>query len=285
MGQRVKQKPPAAAQVQPARSRPRALLTWLFVLTCAGGAAFLLWNLLAKAHETPQTSYGYEIVEVYPHDADAFTQGLVYDDGVLYEGTGKYGESSLRKVDLATGRVLASESLGRRLFGEGVTLLDDNLYQLTWKAGLALVYHKQTMRRTNTLRYAGEGWGLTHDGKHLILSDGTSTLRYVDPKTFRVVRRLTVTSGGRRVDKLNELEYIDGEIYANIWYSDYIVRISPETGAITGWIDLRGLWPLAKRPTREHVLNGIAYDQQTGHLLVTGKNWPKLFEIKVVPKP
>lgn len=240
----------------------------------------LVWTMWAKAQERPLTQYGCKIVNVYPHDADSFTQGLVYDGEVLFEGTGHYGKSSLRKVELKTGRVLENEALSRRLFGEGITLMGDKLYQLTWKSGVCLVYHKETFRRIDTLRYRGEGWGLTHDGTHLIMSDGTDTLRFVDPQTFRVVRTLRVATRAGPVDKLNELEYIDGVIYANVWYSDYIACISPKTGLVTAWIDCRHLWPMSERP-REHVLNGIAYDASTGHLLVTGKNWPKLFEIKV----
>jgi glutamine cyclotransferase len=254
------------------------------LLALAGGAAMLLWTMWAKAQERPITQLACKVVHVYPHDADAFTQGLVYDGEVLYEGTGQYGKSSLRKVDLESGRVLENLALSRRLFGEGVTLLDDKLYQLTWKSGVCLVYHKETLRRIDTLRYRGEGWGLTQDGRHLILSDGTSVLRFVDPKTFRVVRRLRVTERGRPVDQLNELEYVDGTIYANRWYRDYLLCISPKTGEVTSWIDCTDLWPMSQRP-REHVLNGIAYDAETGHLLVTGKNWPKLFEIEIVSKP
>jgi glutamine cyclotransferase len=259
-------------------------LTWAALLALTGGAAMLAWTMWAKAQERPITQLACKVVHVYPHDADAFTQGLVYDGEALYEGTGHYGKSSLRKVDLETGRVLENLALNRRQFGEGVTLLDDKLYQLTWKSGVCLVYDKKTLRGIGTLRYRGEGWGLTHDGKHLIVSDGTNLLRFVDPKTFRVVRTLRVTERGRPVDQLNELEYVNGTIYANRWYRDYILCISPKTGEVTAWIDCTELWPMNQRP-RESVLNGIAYDADTGHLLVTGKNWPKLFEIEVVSKP
>ena len=257
---------------------------WAAGLAIAGIAGFSVWTMWANAQDNPAADYGYELVKTYPHDAEAFTQGLVFSDGVLYEGTGHEGMSSLRKVDLDSGRVLESRPLGDRLFGEGITILGDKLYQLTWKNGVCLVYDRATLRHVDTIRYRGEGWGLANDGTHLIMSNGTSTLQFLDPATLRVVRRLNVATPGGRVERINELEYIDGQIYANIWYSDYIARISPETGKVTGWIDMSGLLTAADRPTREHVLNGIAYDKDSGRLFVTGKNWPALFEVKIVPK-
>ncbi|MCL4204497.1 MAG: glutaminyl-peptide cyclotransferase [Pirellulaceae bacterium] len=227
-------------------------------------------------------AYGYRILNTFPHDPTAYTQGLVFRDGFLFEGTGKHGESSLRRVEPESGRVLQSHNLSRELFGEGITIFGDRIYQLSWRNGIAIVYDKESFRELKRLRYEGEGWGLTDDGTHLIMSDGSATLRFVDPEDFQVVRRLVVHSQGRRVDQLNELEYVNGEIYANVWYRDYIARISPRTGEVTGWIDLRGLWP--KRRDRDDVLNGIAYDAEKDRLFVTGKNWPKLFEIQVVPR-
>ena len=223
---------------------------------------------------------GYEVINVYPHDPKAFCQGLVFDDGRLYEGTGLYRESTLREVELQTGKVLRAVDLSPRLFGEGIAVWEDRLVQLTWKSGVALVYDKQTFKQQQTLRYSGQGWGLTFDGEHFILSDGSSTLRFLDPKTFHVVRRVGVHSDRGPVKQLNELEYIDGEIYANLWKSDFIARISPADGHIIGWIDLRGLLDDRQRD-KEDVLNGIAYDRANGRLFVTGKNWPKLFEIRV----
>lgn len=225
---------------------------------------------------------GYKVIAEYPHDPKAFCQGFVVADGQMYEGTGKYGESTLRKIDLETGRILSVVPLDSAYFGEGVTILDGQIYQLTWQNRIGLVYDQKTMKRVNTFRYTGEGWGLTNDGKRLILSDGTSMLRFIDPKTFNVVKRLRVRGTSGAVDKLNELEYVKGEILANIWYADRIARISPESGEILGWIDLSGLYPEKLRASREDVLNGIAFDEASERLFVTGKNWPKVYEIELV---
>jgi len=227
---------------------------------------------------------GFRVVNEFPHDATAFTQGLVFTDGRLYEGTGKKGESSLRRIELATGRIEQLVPLNSTYFGEGITILDGKLYQLTWQNRMGIVYDQQTFNPLATFRYTGEGWGLTHDGKQLILSDGTSTLRFIDPRTFEVVKRLKVRANNGPIEKLNELEYRKGEILANIWYSDRIARISPETGEVLGWIDLTGLLPASQRTDKDNVLNGIAYDEAGDRLLVTGKNWPKIFEIEIVPK-
>lgn len=225
---------------------------------------------------------GYRVVHTYPHDSSAFTQGLVMVDGMLYEGTGLNGRSSVRAVDLATGRVLQSVKVPSRYFGEGLTDWGGNLIELTWLAHRGFVYDRFSMRLVRTFKYKGEGWGLTHDGKNLIMSDGSPVLRFLDPVTFKVVRTLAVSDGGRPVKELNELEYIDGEIYANVWQTDRIARISPQTGEVIAWIDLSGL--LGSEPRDGNaVLNGIAYDQKNDRLFVTGKLWPKLFEIKLVP--
>lgn len=235
--------------------------------------------------EPKEAVAGFRVIAEYPHDATAFTQGLVFTDGRLYEGTGKKGESSLRRIELASGRIEQLIPLDSAYFGEGITILDGKLYQLTWQNRLGIVYDQQTFNPISTFRYTGEGWGLTHDGKQLILSDGTSTLRFIDPKTFDVVKRLKVRAANGLIDKLNELEYRKGEILANIWYSDRIARISPKTGEVLGWIDLSALYPERQRSTREDVLNGIAYDEAKDRLLVTGKNWPKVYEIEVLTKP
>jgi glutaminyl-peptide cyclotransferase len=268
----------------PAAQRPRSTrlrLAGLGVVICgvAGVAA-----LLAGGERGEVPVDGFEVVNTYPHDARAFCQGLAIDDGKLYEGTGQYGASSLREVELETGRVIRQFALDRQFFGEGITLMDDSIYQLTWRARQAFVFDRETLEYKGTLRYRGEGWGLTHDGTHLIMSDGTSTLRFLDPATFSEVRRVSVRDGRRRIDQLNELEYVEGEIYANIWKSDFIARISPADGRILGWIDLTALWPLRQRPDAEAVLNGIAWDAQQQRLFVTGKHWPRLYEIRVVPK-
>jgi glutamine cyclotransferase len=269
----------ANAENAPSAQTPRRRIgRWLSIgaaiLLVGGGVA---WALVQR--QAPPV-YGYQILNTYPHDAKAYTQGLVFEDGFLYEGTGKAGQSTLRKVELETGRVVQSHALSSQLFGEGITILDDRIYQLTWQNGLAIVYDKKTFAELSRFRYSGEGWGLTNDGEHLIMSNGTATLQFLDPKTFRVERRLIVQSQGRKLTHLNELEYVAGEILANVWYKDYIARISPRTGEITGWIDLQRL-PAGRRD-REAVLNGIAYDAEKDRLFVTGKNWPKLFQIRVV---
>jgi glutamine cyclotransferase len=249
----------------------------LLLLLAAG-----MVGLIAAGRSTVAPVSGVEVVNVFPHDPAAFCQGLVYADGCLYEGTGGYGASSLRKVDLETGRVLRQADLQENIFGEGVTVWGETILQLTWKQRRAYAYDRDTFAYQQTFRYEGEGWGLTHDGTHLIMSDGSATLRFLDPQTFAEVRRLTVRDGRRRIHNLNELEYVGGEIYANIWYEDRIARIAPADGRVLGWLDLSRLWPRRDRPTKEHVLNGIAYDAETGRLFVTGKNWPRLFEIRVV---
>lgn len=228
--------------------------------------------------------YDAQVINEYPHDTTAYTQGLIFVDGAVYEGTGKQGQSALRRVDLKTGEIQQQIRLSNDLFGEGISAWDDTIIQLTWRANVGMVYDRKTFEVRRRFRYSGEGWGITHDGHNLIVSDGTPTLRFLDPKTFRVVRRLTVRSGGNRIRHLNELEFVDGEILANVWYKDYIVRISPRTGELTGYIDLKNLWPQSQRPDREAVLNGIAYDEVGKRLFVTGKNWPRLYEIRLVPR-
>jgi glutaminyl-peptide cyclotransferase len=226
--------------------------------------------------------YTYKVVNVYPHDREAFTQGLVFDGGFLYESTGMEGRSSLRQVELKTGRVVQRVDIPGPLFAEGIALWGDEIVQLTWKHQLGLVYDRDSFQEKRRFRYTGEGWGLAHDGRHLIMSDGTSTLRFLDPDTYAVVRKLPVTAEGWPQEYINELEYADGEILANIWYDDRMARIDPASGQITGWIDLTGLLPFRQRREND-VLNGIAYDAQKKRLFVTGKNWPKLFEIRIVP--
>lgn len=226
----------------------------------------------------------YRIIHVYPHDPDAFTQGLVFCDGFLYESTGLLGKSSLRKVDLQNGKVLQSYALAPNLFGEGLTVWEENLIQLTWKNQRGFVYDRSNFQLLRTFDYAGEGWGLTQDGKNLILSDGTSALRFLNPQTFMEERRLEVTDAGRPVKNINELEFINGQIYANIWQSAVIARISPDTGRVLGWIDLGGIHAGDDSMKQADVLNGIAYDPKGNRLFVTGKRWSKLFEIEVLPQ-
>lgn len=230
----------------------------------------------------PTPVYSYEVVNTYPHDRRAYTQGLVYVDGVLYESTGLRGRSSLRRVELESGRVLERRTLLPPYFGEGLAVLGDKIYQLTWESGIGYVYDRESMQLVREFRYGIEGWGMTHDGESLIVSDGTSTLYFWDPETLLETRQLIVRDQGSRVENLNELELIDGEIYANIWMEDRIARISPETGKVLSWIDLSGL--LERRSGNEDVLNGIAWDEDQKRLFVTGKLWPKIFEIELVPK-
>jgi glutamine cyclotransferase len=226
----------------------------------------------------------YQVIHTYPHDQQAYTQGLIYLDGHLYESTGLEGRSSLREEDLDTGRILQFKDVSSQYFAEGLTNWSNTLIQLTWQNHIALVYDRATFRFLRTLPYTGEGWGLTQDGKNLILSDGTANLRFLDPESFHQVRQVTVTDHGKPVTQINELEYIHGQVYANIWHTDRIACISPATGKVLGWIDLSGLLPATQRTDPEAVLNGIAYDAQHDRLFVTGKLWPKLFEIKVIPE-
>jgi glutaminyl-peptide cyclotransferase len=237
----------------------------------------------AQAAPADLPMYGYEIVQVYPHDPKAFTQGLQFVDGALYEGTGQVGESSIRKVELGTGKVLQRRAVPAPHFGEGITVWKNDLIELTWQTHIAFVYDRVTFEPKKQFKYPGEGWGLTQDATSLIMSDGSDELRVLDPVTFAERRRIKVTAGGAPLRELNELEYVKGEIFANVWQTDYVVRIAPDTGKVSAFIDLRGLLTPAERRATD-VLNGIAYDAEHDRLFVTGKWWPKLFEIKVVKK-
>jgi len=233
----------------------------------------------------PPPVYGYQIIHTFPHDPAAYTEGLVFDSGFLYEGTGLDGQSTLRKTQLETGEVLQRHDLSPDVFGEGITIFGDRIIQLTWKSQLGYVYDKRTFRLLREFTYPTEGWGITQDGKNLIMSDGTATLYFLNPDTFERTGRVEVHSDTGPVTRLNELEYVDGEIYANVWQTDRIARIAPDTGQVLGWIDLSGLLNAQERRTPVDVLNGIAYDAEHNRLFVTGKLWPKLFEIKrVAPK-
>ncbi|MGA1870110.1 MAG: glutaminyl-peptide cyclotransferase [bacterium] len=226
--------------------------------------------------------YTYVVITTYPHDPTAFTQGLVFDNGFLYEGTGLYGSSSLRKVDLETATVLQILELAPEYFGEGITILGNRIIQLTWLSNIGFVYDKLTFELLQEFTYPTEGWGITHDGQNLIMSDGTSLLHFLDPITFEEIRQIEVFDAAGPVTMLNELEYIQGEIYANVWLTDRIARISPLTGQVVGWIDLTGLLSPADIVFPVNVLNGIAYDALNDRLFVTGKFWPKLFEIELL---
>jgi glutaminyl-peptide cyclotransferase len=245
-------------------------------------AIVIIITLLAAP--SVQAADTYRVVHAYPHDQHAFTQGLVYVDGLLYESTGIKGQSSLREEDLETGRILRMQIDSDRYFAEGLTDWKNTLIQLTWQSHVALIYDRATFRQLRTFRYDGEGWGLTHDAKSLILSDGTATLHFFAPDTFKELRRIAVNDHGKPVTQLNELEFIHGEIYANIWHSNRIARISPASGRVLGWIDLKGLMPRDQLSSDEAVLNGIAYDPDHGRIFVTGKLWPRVFEITVLPE-
>lgn len=228
--------------------------------------------------------YGYRVVREFPHDRQAFTQGLEFHDGVLYESTGVHGRSTLRRVKLETGEVLQSVPLASEHFGEGITVLNGMIFQLTWQSQRGFVYGQSDFRLQRQFTYTGEGWGLTNDGATIYMSDGTAQIRCLDPFTLRETRRIQVHQGPRPVDQLNELEWMNGELLANVWGTDRVVRVSPKDGSVTGWVDLKGLLSLTER-LRTDVLNGIAYDSQGKRLFVTGKLWPKVFEIKLTPKP
>lgn len=229
--------------------------------------------------------YTYHIVNTWPHDRQAFTQGLVFIDGRLFESTGLNGESSLREVDLATGRVRRRVDVPAQYFAEGLAILGGQAFQLTWQNQRAFVYDRETFRLEKEFSYTGEGWGLTTDGRWLVMSDGSSQIRFLDPATFAVMRSIVVTHGGLPVPRLNELEWINGEIFANVWQSDLVVRIDPRSGNVTGVIDFTGLLPPQDRDASTDVLNGIAYDAARDRLFVTGKRWPKLFEVRLQRVP
>jgi len=245
--------------------------------------AFLL--PLAALAPAAVPTYDFKVVRTYPHDPQAFTEGLNYYDGFLYESTGLNGKSSIRKVNLETGKVVQSKNIPPQYFGEGIAIWGDTLVSLTWQTQTGFVFDLKSFEFKTQFAYPGEGWGLTQNGKELIMSDGTATLRFLDPKTFLEVRRIKVTADGIAVDQLNELEVVGDEIFANIWHTNTIARIDPADGKITGWIDFGKLYPDAgKGPTGENVMNGIAYDAAKKRLFVTGKLWPKVYEVKIVPR-
>jgi len=246
---------------------------------------FFLNLTLPSVHAgTSPPEYTYQVVNVFPHDPAAFTQGFVYKDGYFYEGTGLNGKSSLRKVRVTTGEVVQRADLAQEFFGEGIAVVGDEVLQLTWTGEVGFVYSLRDFRFLRQFSYKGEGWGLAGRGSEVYMSDGTDEIRVLDGRTFREKRRIRVRDGKRPVTELNELEIVEGEIYANIWQTDRIARISPLTGRVTGWIDLTGLLDARYRQNPDAVLNGIAYDAVKKRLFVTGKLWPKVFEIRLTPK-
>ena len=270
------------------KARPLLVLALALVsLQCNGGTGANLPANTAPANTAANAApvnYGYEVVNTWPHDADAFTQGLIFAEGKLYESTGQVGSSSLRLIEPQTGKVLKKIDVPPPFFAEGITLLNGKIYQLTWQHGIGFIYDAQKMEQIGRFEYNGEGWGLTTDGRSLIISDGSNLLKFIDPDSFRVTKTIAVADGKLPVKELNELEYVNGEIYANIWHDQRIAAIDPQTGRVTGWIDLSGLLPAGDIRDQEAVLNGIAYDQGGKRLFVTGKLWPRLFEIQIKPQ-
>jgi len=231
--------------------------------------------------ETNARQLEYEVVNSYPHDPAAFLQGLLWYQGGFYESTGLYGQSTLRRIEFPSGKILKSISLPPELFGEGLALVGNRLVQLEWKSRRGFVYDRDSFALLREFRYDSEGWGITYDGKYLIMSDGSSKLTYLDPDSFAAVRTLAVTMNGRAIDRLNELEFIEGEIWSNVWQTDLVLRIDPGTGKVTSFLNLSGLLPASMRTGTEDVLNGIAYDAQQKRIFVSGKLWPRIFEIRI----
>ena len=246
-----------------------------------GQPAGAIGNQAPAARDKRAQQVSYEVVNSYPHDPTSFTQGFLWADGGFYESTGQYGQSKLRKLEFPSGTVLKQIRLDPQLFGEGLTLVDTRLIQLTWKSHRGFVYDKDNFRLLQEFTYDTEGWGLTFDGKNLILSDGSSDLFYLDPQTFKPIKKLAVTMNGQPVPELNELEFINGEIWSNVWQTDLILRINPSTGQVTSFLNLKGILPPSDSKGTENVLNGIAYDGDQKRIFVTGKLWPRIFEIKV----
>ena len=284
------------------------ILFALFAFSCGNGTN----TNITKSNKTPANNvnsnvnnssnkppgqipiYGYEVVNTYKHDPKAFTEGLFFHNGFLYESTGEKGESELRKVEIESGKVMQKFELPADDFGEGITLFDGKIYQLTWQSRICRVFDAETFKLLKELRYQGDGWGLTNDGKNLIMTDSTHVIRFMDPETLQTVRTIPVfQENGKPLMQINELEYIKGEIWANIWHSEepqilgkpnYMVRIDPSNGKVLGWIDLAGISPDDVDRDPENTMNGIAYDEATDRIFVTGKNWKKLFEIKLKVK-
>lgn len=238
-------------------------------------------NKATTASDGQARQVSYEVVNSYPHDPTSFTQGLLWHNGGFCESTGQYGQSKLRRLEFPSGKVLKETSLSPELFGEGLALVDSRLVQLTWKSHRGFVYDLNSFRLLQEFTYDTEGWGLTYDGKNLILSDGSSDLFYLDPETFKPVKKLAVKMNGRPIRELNELEFIDGEIWANVWQTDLILRIDPSTGQVTSFLELQGILAPSDKTGSEDVLNGIAYDAEHKRIFVTGKLWPRIFEIKI----
>lgn len=247
------------------------------------GALLLTASLATSGEPAIPVEIGYRVVQSFPHDREAVTQGLVIHRGELFESTGGYGTSSIRRVDLRSGRPLRARPLAEELFGEGLAAVGNKLYQLTWRAGLGLIYDAETLAQSGQFAYAGEGWGLAWDGTRFIMSDGSASLRFLDRETLREAHRVQVQDGDQPITALNELEFIDGHVFANVWNTTRIAVIEPQSGQVRGWLDLGDILPAPFRTETVGVLNGIAYDAEEGRLFVTGKRWPRLFEITLMP--
>ena len=256
------------------------LMFFVLVAVSIVVSSFIMILLRDLTSETKSVNYTYEVIQAFSHDPNAFTQGLVMEEGDLYEGTGLYGSSTLRRVDLETGIVLQTHMLSDVFFGEGITVIGERIIQLTWKSHKGFVYDMHSFNLLEDFSYPTEGWGITTDGTYLIMSDGSANLYFLDPKTFETVKQVEVRDN-EPVTKLNELEYIKGEIYANIWLTNKIAIIDPESGQVTGWIDLTDIYT-SENTNSNNVLNGIAYDEQQNRLFVTGKRWSKLFQIRLI---
>jgi glutamine cyclotransferase len=257
--------------------RVACLMTLMTVLACAPAT-------VAQRQAAPV--HGFKVVTTFPHDPNAFTQGLVFAGGEFYESTGLNGESSLRRVEISTGRVLQEVRVPDRYFAEGLALVGDELLQLTWQHHIGFVYDRKTFKQKRTFPYTTEGWGIAYDGtSQLVMSDGSDTLAFLDPKSLAVTKTIRVRDAGSPVSQLNELEWIDGEIWANVWTTDRIARVSPDTGQVSSWVSLDSLWPRNQRTPPADVMNGIAYDKATRRIFVTGKKWPRVYQIAVTGAP
>jgi glutamine cyclotransferase len=271
---------------QPGRRRPVIAGPWLgvaFAMAAIAAMAVRPFPGSLAAAPSPPAKFSLKIEHTYPHDPEAYTQGLIYQDGALYESTGLNGRSSIRKIALETGEVMQQKPVDAQYFAEGLTDWNGQLLQLTWQSQIGFVYDMKTFALRRTFSFTGEGWGLTHDAARLILSDGTDRLRFLDPATLKETGAVRVRDGAQPVPSLNELEFVRGAVLANVWHTDRIARIDPATGLVTAWIDLSGLLPQVYQLQAEAVLNGIAYDATSDRLFVTGKLWPKLFEVRLVP--
>jgi glutamine cyclotransferase len=258
-----------------------AVVLFVVAILVVGGVLVVILNFgQTPIDSASPTLYTYQIIKMHPHDTTAFTEGLVFNNGVLYESTGEYGYSSLRQVNLENGDVQHDVFLPNKYFGEGITVVNDSIVQLTWRENIGFIYDKETFSLLGNFSYSSEGWGLTFNGSDLIMSDGTSKLSFLDPITFQMVEQVSVHDGNTPVTNINELEFINGDVYANIWMQQKIAIINPQTGTVKGWIDLTGIY---QSNNLDHVLNGIAYDSQTNRLLITGKDWPNLYEITIIP--